>query len=287
MTEIKGKTAKRKADADDILQTYMNQIKQVPLLTAEEEQALSARIKKGDKAAVRELIEANLRLVVKLARAHLVSGVSMMDMIQEGNIGLMHAAAKFDADKNARFSTYANWWIRQAVSRFVATKSRTIKLPNRKEGLLHKVQIVQHWLCQTLKRAPKNEEIAAELGLPLEEVELVLGMSSNTVSLEMDGNNYEECGALSDTQEDYTYCPVRSLLKKSSHDDTMRFLDRLKGRERSVILYRFQFVPNAPRTFQKIGESMGISAEAVRQIEKRALQKLHQQGDEFRECVYA
>jgi RNA polymerase primary sigma factor len=272
--------------ADDILATYVNKIKTIPLLTEAEEHDLVARIKTGDEEARRRLIEANLRLVIKVGRSFMVNDVPFMDIIQEGNLGLIRACEKYDCEHNARFSTYATWWIKQTIGRFLANKRRTIKLPNRKENCLKTIQHVYHELCQQYKRLPKAAEIARAVGIPADEVEMILGMSGSIFSLD-NARADEDHSSIIETQEDYTYSPVRELLRRSSRQDTLHFLRRLKEKERRIILYRYQFIPNAPRTFQKIGEQLGISPEAVRQIELRALRKIRKSSDELRACVYA
>jgi RNA polymerase primary sigma factor len=209
-----------------------------------------------------------------------------MDIVQEGNIGLMKAVDKYDTNHNARFSTYATWWIRQSISRFLANKRRTIKLPSRKESSLKAIQHAYHELCQKYKRAPKCSEIAQSVGMSADEVEALMGMSGLVYSLESASNN-EDRSSIIDTQEDYTYCPVKATMRVCSRKDTLKFLRQLKDKERRIILYRYQFIPNAPRTFQKIGEKLGISPEAVRQIELRALKKIRKNSDTLRECVYA
>lgn len=269
---------------DDTLQAYFNQIKGIPLLTFEEELELSKRIQTGDPDARRTLIEANLRLVVKIARFYMTSDVSFMDIIQEGNIGLMHAAEKYDYLKNVRFSTYASWWIRQSISRFLANKRRTIRLPHRKEELLRKIQRAYHSLSQVLMRQPNTDEIAEEIGIPLEDVEYILYMTNGMVSLEMEGT--DDSAAVVDLHEDYTYSPERAMLKKSSRDDTLRFLSRLKERERRILTYRYQLDGGEQYTLKKIGAKMGLSPETVRQIEIRALNKIRRDGRALWDALY-
>ncbi|MDR0689104.1 MAG: RNA polymerase sigma factor RpoD/SigA [Spirochaetaceae bacterium] len=270
---------------DDILQAYFSQIKGIPLLTFEEELELSKRIQTGDPDARRKLIEANLRLVVKIARFYMTSDVSFMDIIQEGNIGLMHAAEKYDYLKNVRFSTYASWWIRQSISRFLANKRRTIRLPHRKEELLRKIQRAYHSLSQVLMRQPNTDEIAEEIGIPLEDVEYILYMTNGMVSLEMESGN-DDSAAVVDLHEDYTYSPERAMLKKSSRDDTLRFLSRLKERERRILTYRYQLDGGEQYTLKKIGVKMGLSPETVRQIEIRALNKIRRDGRALWDALY-
>jgi RNA polymerase primary sigma factor len=268
-----------------ILQTYFNQIKAIPLLSFEEALELSKKIQNGDKEALRRLIEANLRLVIKIARGYVSSGVSLMDIIQEGNLGLIRAAEKYDYAKNIRFSTYANWWIRQAISRYIANKQRVIRLPHRKELLLHRIRKTYHILSQTMMRQPHSEEIADSLGIPVEEVEKILKVSNGFISLDMDAGP-DETAVVSDLHEDYTYNPERALLRKSFRADTMRFLNMLKDKEKRILIYRYQLNGGKAHTLKTIGDKMGISPETVRQIEIKALKKMRGHGDELRSCIY-
>jgi RNA polymerase primary sigma factor len=279
---------KKKNDAsnkNDGLQTYFKQIKSIPLLEFEEEIELSKRIKDGDPEALRKLIEANLRLVVKVARSYDACDVSIMDIIQEGNLGLIHAAEKYDHLKNVRFSTYATWWIRQSIGRFLANKRRTIRLPHRKEELFHKIQKIYHALSQSLMRQPHTEEIAVEMGLPVEDIEEVLRMTHGLLSLEMEAG-YDESTAMMDLQEDYTYSPERTVFKNSSRDAARRILSRLKERERRILIYRYQLDGGEPYTLKTIGAKMGLSPEAVRQIEKKAINKIRRDSREVWASLY-
>jgi RNA polymerase primary sigma factor len=268
-----------------ILQTYFNQIKAIPLLSFEEALELSKRIQKGDKDAHRKLVEANLRLVVKIARAYVSSGVPLMDIIQEGNLGLIRAAEKYDHTKNIRFSTYASWWIRQCISRYISNKQRVIRLPHRKEALLYRVRNAHQFLSQRLMRQPGAGEIAEYLGLPPEEVDWVIKAGNGAVSLEMEGGP-DESAAVEDLHEDYTYNPERAFLRKSARADTIRFLGMLKDREKRILMYRYQLNGCKDRTLKTIGDKMGISPETVRQIEMKALKKIRSHAEELRSCVY-
>ncbi|MDR3337001.1 MAG: RNA polymerase sigma factor RpoD/SigA [Treponema sp.] len=272
-------------DEKDALQTYFDQIKVIPLLTFEDELDLSRKILQGDEAAKRRLIEANLRLVVKIARIYLTSDVSFMDIIQEGNIGLMRAAEKYDYEKNVRFSTYANWWIRQSITRFLSNKRRVIRLPHRKEEILRKIRKAYHVLSQTLQHQPTTEEIANYIGAGLEEVEYILNITNGHVSLETD-IGADEGATLIDLHEDYTYSPERELLRKSTKDITLKFLDCLKDREKQILIYRYQLDGGDKQTLKTISDEMGISPETVRQIEMRAIRKMRINAEELMESVY-
>jgi RNA polymerase primary sigma factor len=261
-------------DHEDILRSYVAQIRKIPLLSFDEELELSQLIKQGDETARHRLIEANLRLVVKIARSYNVQDVSLIDIIQEGNLGLMHAAEKYSHLKNVRFSTYACYWIRQAISRFLVNRRRTIRLPHRKEEVLRRVQKVYHTLSQTLMRQPRLDEIAKEVGVPQEEIELVLNMTNGFVSLEMDNVNEEYNNIVMEVYGDYTYSPEQDLMRQSSRDATLKALKTLKAKERRILMYRYQLNGGERHTLKSIGDKMGLSPETVRQIEIRALRKM-------------
>jgi RNA polymerase primary sigma factor len=270
---------------DDLLQSYFRQIKDIPLLSFEEELELSKRIQQGDESARQKLITANLRLVIKIARAYVTPDVSFMDIIQEGNMGLIHAAEKYDHVKNVRFSTYGGWWIRQYIARYLSNKRRIIRLPHRKEELLKKIQRTYHTLSQTLMHQPKTEEIAAAVGISVEDVEFLLNLANGFVPLETEVRNDESVSVM-DLHGDYTYSPERAFLKQSSRDDALRFLDTLKDQERRILIYRYQLDGGELHTLKKIGDKMGISPEAVRQIELKALKKIRPHAEELRSCMY-
>jgi RNA polymerase primary sigma factor len=203
-----------------------------------------------------------------------------MDIIQEGNIGLMTAAGKYSHTRNVRFSTYAGWWIRQTISRFLVNKRRTIRLPHRKEETLRKIQRVYHSLAQILQRQPKIEEIAEKVGASPEEVEMLFNMTTGFVPVEMDMGN-DEYSIVMDLYEDYTYSPEKLLMSKSSRDATLRALGTLKKREQHILMHRYQLYGSERRTLKSIGDTMGISAETVRQIELRAIEKMRGFSDDL------
>lgn len=269
---------------NETLQSYFDQIKRTPLLSFEEEVELSKRIQKGDEAAKQRLIEANLRLVVKIAKGFLTTDVALLDLVQEGNLGLIRAASKYDYRKNVRFSTYASWWIKQAISRALSNKRRPIRLPHRKENALRKIQRAQTVLSQTLMREPSHEELGIEVGMDAPEVEKILGLANTMVSLDSEIND-EDNGTFHDVFEDYSYSPDEVLMKDSMREETLRFLERLKERERQILLYRFAFKGGKKHTLKSISEAMGISPETVRQIEIRALKRLREEADVLREYV--
>jgi RNA polymerase primary sigma factor len=272
-------------DVDDALQTYFDQIKVIPLLTFEEELELSRKIQAGDEAAKRRLIEANLRLVAKIAHVYMASDISYMDIIQEGNIGLMKAAEKYHFERNVRFSTYANWWIRQSISRFLSNKRRVIRLPHRKEESLGKIRKAFNVMSQTLQREPTTQEVADYVNIDVGELEYLINITDGLVSLEADVGPDENATVI-DLHEDYTYNPEVEMLKKSTRGATLKFLDKLQDTERQIIISRFQLDGSDKQTLQSIGDSMGVSTETVRQIEKRAIEKMRENAEEIRECIY-
>jgi RNA polymerase primary sigma factor len=270
---------------EDNLVAYFNQIKRIPLLSAEEERELSKSIQTGDDSAKRKLTEANLRLVVKIARGFVTSDVQLLDLIQEGNIGLMKAAEKFDYRKNVRFSTYAAWWIKQAIVRSLSNKKRAIRLPHRKEEAIKRIQKTFTALAQKYLRAPSIGEVAEELSMKEEDIVSLINASSNVVSLESE--THEDAGTLMDLCEDYSFDPGKEFIEKSLQEDTLKFLEHLLVREKEILMYRFAFYGNHKYTLKSIGDRMGISPETVRQIEKRALKKLREHADEVKDYVYS
>ncbi|MDR2394098.1 MAG: RNA polymerase sigma factor RpoD/SigA [Treponema sp.] len=284
MRTIRGEK-KITSSGDEGLQVYFKQIKRIPLLTFEEELALSKRIQAGDAAARQKLVEANLRLVVKVVKTYLTLDVPFMDLVQEGNLGLIHAAEKYSHEKNVRFSTYANWWIRQFISRFLADKRRIIRLPYRKEATFRKIRKAYHCLSQSLMQQPNTNAIAAEIGMSVEDVEFIIAMTNSLVSLDTEGD--EASPAVLDIHEDYTYNPEREFFQKSMREDTLQMLlNRLKDQEKRILIYRYQLKGNKKYSLRKIGDKMGISAETVRQIELKALKTIRVHAEEFRDSLY-
>jgi len=271
---------------DNSLRAYFDQIRDIPLLTFEEELELSKLIQNGNMAARRRLIEANLRLVVKIARGYLSQDVSLMDLIQEGNVGLMRAVDKYDHAKQVRFSTYAAWWIRQVISRYLSDKRRIIRLPHRKEEMLHRIQKAYHTLSQLYMRQPKVEEIAREVGIDKGDVDFILSLAHDIISLETDPGS-DDSLAVIELLEDYTYNPERALMRKNSRESTLQVLNNLKTHEKRVLMYRYQLNGGNRRTLKTISRKMGLSAETVRQIEIRALKNLRSHAEELRTYIEA
>ncbi|MCL2719965.1 MAG: RNA polymerase sigma factor RpoD/SigA [Treponema sp.] len=282
---------------DNLLDVYYKQIKAFPLLSFEEELELSRQIQEtlrnqgdvsefdGNCPALHKLVNSNLRLVIKIAGLFNVPGISIMDMIQEGNIGLIHAAKKFDYRKNVRFCSYASWWIRQFISRYIINKRRMVRLPERKEETLRKIQQTYHVLCQSLMHQPNSVDIANELGISVQDVDSYVNMSADSLSFERNMNDDENISAV-DFHEDYTYNPERSLMKQASVDGTMRVLNNLMDKEKRIISYRYQLNGCERHTLREIGDKLDISPETVRQIEQRALKKIRSHANELRECIY-
>jgi len=258
---------------DDSYDTYIESIKKIPLLTFEEELNLSRKIQNGNTAARNKLIEANLRLVVKIAFAFSTEDISLLDLIQEGNIGLIRAAEKYNHLKQVKFSTYAVWWIRMAITHYLSYKRRTIRLPQKKEEMLRKIQNANYSLSQLYMRRPKIEEIAEEIGVPRADVEFILNFSRDTVSMES-AEDDDDSAEVFESIENFTYSPEQVLMKKGSREAAIKVLDFLNDREKNILLYRYQLNGGSRCTLQNIGDKMGLSAEAIRQIEFKAIQKL-------------
>ncbi len=269
---------------ENTLKAYFKQIQRSALLSFDEELELSRKIQHGDEVARQKLIEANLRLVVKISKSYVTSDVNFLDVIQEGNLGLIKAAEKYDHRKNVRFSTYAAWWIKQSIVRALSKKRRTIRLPHRKEELLKNIQKTYYLLNQELSRKPSIAEIARELNEDSEDVAALINSAGSVFSL--DSTFDDDSGTLMDVYEDQSYNPDAELMKKSFREETMKFLEHLLEKEKQILLYRFSFYGGKKYTLKHIGEEMGISPETVRQIEIRAIKKLKEHAVELKEYIY-
>jgi RNA polymerase sigma factor (sigma-70 family) len=258
----------------ELIALYLQEISRVKLLTAEEEQALARRVQAGDPEAERQLVEANLRLVVKIARRYLNRGLSLLDLIEEGNVGLLHAARKFQPDRGTRFSTYATWWIRQAVVRALANQARTIRLPVHVEALLGQFNRHRNALTQKLGRAPTTEEVAAEMGRPAAELEQLESLRQRPISLDKPTGG-DGAGSLGETVEDPGAQPGAGLAAVlRARADLAGVLQDLPDRERTVVTLRFGLGGEEPLTLERIGQRLGLTRERVRQIEVGALKQL-------------
>ncbi len=258
----------------DSLRLYLSSIGRVPLLSAGEEVCLAKRIERGDIDAKQHMVEANLRLVVSIAKGYVGRGLTFLDLIQEGSLGLIRAVEKFDHRKGYKFSTYATWWIRQAVTRAIADKGRTIRIPVHMVERLNKVAHAERMLIQRLGREPTHEEIAAELGCTTGEVREATRMAQQPVSLEKPVGQ-EEDSALADLVEDMAAeSPFEIASEALRRESVGRVLAILPRREREVIEMRYGITGDRQRTLEEVGRAFNITRERVRQIESRTLKKL-------------
>jgi RNA polymerase primary sigma factor len=258
----------------DSLRLYLRAIGRVSLLTAEQEVLLARRIERGDMRAKQQMIEANLRLVVSIAKSYLGRGLTFLDLIQEGSMGLIRAVEKFDYRRGYKFSTYATWWIRQAVTRAIADKGRTIRIPVHMVEKLNKVVHVERQLIQQLGREPTPEEIAVELDTTVREVRDVLRMAQQPISLEKPVGE-EDDSALGDFVEDQTAeSPFEQAAERLRRENLRRALAALPEREREVIEMRFGLTGERPYTLEEVGRAFNVTRERIRQIENHTLKKL-------------
>jgi RNA polymerase primary sigma factor len=258
----------------DSLRLYLREIGRVPLLTAEQEVCLAKRVERGDLAARTRMIEANLRLVVSIAKTHVGRGLSFLDLIQEGSLGLMRAVEKFDHRRGFKFSTYATWWIRQAVARAVADKGRTIRIPNHMVERLGKVVRVERQLVQQLARQPRAEEIAAELEMTSDEVREILRMARLPLSLEKPLGEEDDSNLGDFVEDELAESPFEEASLSLRRADIGRALAALPKRERCVIELRFGLDGGQPRTLDQVGRTFGVTRERIRQIENTTLKTL-------------
>ena len=276
-----GEEAPKKQEIDltvepslDSLRLYLRSIGRVPLLTAAEEVSLAKRIERGDMDAKTHMVEANLRLVVSIAKGYLGRGLTFLDLIQEGSLGLIRAVEKFDHRRGYKFSTYATWWIRQAVTRAIADKGRTIRIPVHMVEKLNKVVHVERQLVQSLGREPTPEEIAFEMESTAREVRDILRMSQQPISLEKPIGDEEE-SELGDFVEDQTaVSPFEMASENLRRDNVRKALAALPQREREVIEMRFGLTGGRPRTLEEVGRAFNVTRERIRQIENHTLKKL-------------
>jgi RNA polymerase primary sigma factor len=258
----------------DSLRLYLRSIGRVPLLTAEEEVSLAKRIERGDMAAKQHMVEANLRLVVSIAKGYVGRGLTLLDLIQEGSLGLIRAVEKFDYRRGYKFSTYATWWIRQAVTRALADKGRTIRIPVHMVERLNKLIYAERRLIQQLGREPTPEELAGELECSVRDVREVMRVTQQPVSLEKPVGD-EDDSALADFVEDVSAAsPFEIASEALRRENIRRVLEALPTREREVIEMRYGIVGGRSRTLEEVGRAFNITRERVRQIENRTLKKL-------------
>src|SRR6201987_2784792 len=258
----------------DSLRLYLREIGKVPLLTADQEVALAKRIDRGDMGAKKHMIEANLRLVVSIAKGYRGRGLSFLDLIQEGSLGLIRAVEKFDYRKGYKFSTYATWWIRQAVTRAIADKARTIRIPVHMVEKLNKVVHIERQLVQRLGREPIPEEIAEELEMTTDEVREILRMSQLPVSLEKPIGEEEDSSLGDFVEDDSAESPFDTAQLMLRREDVENALNALPKRERQVIELRYGLLGGEPRTLEEVGKAFGVTPGRIRQIENNKLKKL-------------
>ncbi len=262
----------------DPIRAYLRQIGRVPLLTAEEEISLAKRIERGDAAARQALIEANLRLVVSVARRYVGRGMLFLDLIQEGNLGLMRATEKYDWRRGYKFSTYATWWIRQAISRGVADQARTIRVPVHMVETINKLVRVRRQLTTELEREPTDEELAERMEITPARVAHILRVAQEPVSLETPVGG-EDDAALGDFIEDEEELrPHVAVHRKLRREDIAGVLATLPHRERKVLELRYGLRGDEPMTLEQVGQAFGVTRERIRQIETRTLTKLQNYG---------
>lgn len=278
------KTDSDKKQTINNLTAYLMQLGKDKLLTAEEEKGLSQRILKGDKKAREVLINANLRLVVKIAKGYLSNDMELIDLIQEGNLGLIKAADKFDFKKNVRFSTYASFWIKQSIARALSNKSRMIRLPHRKEEKLRKITRAQNKLSKDFGRTPDVLELAVETRLEEDEIDRILKLPDKVLSIESthDETNY----SLKNVVEDPKYNPDYLVMRNYLREKTQEMLKILSEKEKKVLLMRYSFFSGEKNTLKDIGQKLSISPETVRQIEMRALKKIRDHFSHLKEFIW-
>ena len=281
--EVKASVPKvRKAAQDDViadasvdsLRLYLRSIGRVELLTAEQEVELAKRIERGDDSAKQHMVEANLRLVVSIAKNHVGRGLTLLDLIQEGSLGLIRAVEKFDYRRGYKFSTYATWWIRQAVSRAVADKARTIRIPVHMVERLNTITNMERQLVQKLGREPEPHEIAAELKWPVAEVRELMRFSQQPVSLEKSVGDQEDSELIDLVEDKTAESPDEAAAESIQRETVWRALSMLSDRDRRVIEMRYGLDGRKPATLDEVATELGLTRERVRQIEHSSLKQL-------------
>ena len=260
--------------SDDPVKTYLKEIGRIPLLSAEEEMELAKRCMESDAEAKKRLSEANLRLVVSIAKRYSNCGLSFLDLIQEGNLGLIKAVDKFDYTKGFKFSTYATWWIRQAITRAIADQARTIRIPVHMVETINKVKKASNALLHRLNREPTVEEIAQELDIDVPRVREIMRVMQDPVSLETPIGEEEDSHLADFIPDEETPAPQEAALHTVLEEELEKVLDTLTPREAKVLRLRFGLVDGRPRTLEEVGQEFDVTRERIRQIEAKALRKM-------------
>lgn len=268
------KQANLKEIANDSVRMYLSEIGRVELLTADEEIKLAKRIEKGDPVAKQKLAEANLRLVVSIAKKYIGRGLSFLDLIQEGNIGLFRAVEKFDPQRGFKFSTYATWWIRQAITRAIADQARTIRIPVHMVETINKLTHTQRQLLQELGREPTVDELASEMNMDIKKVRHILKISQDIISLEAPVGAEEDSKLGDFIEDDEAVSPSESTNRKLIKENIHGMLQYLSPREQKIIRMRFGLDDGIGHTLEEVGREFGVTRERIRQIEAKILQKL-------------
>ena len=264
----------KEVNMDDPVKMYLKDIGKVPLLSAEEEIELAKRMEAGDEMAKEKLAESNLRLVVSIAKRYVGRGMLFLDLIQEGNLGLLKAVEKFDYRKGYKFSTYATWWIRQAITRAIADQARTIRIPVHMVETINKVTRVSRDLLQKLGREPLPEEVGEVMGLPKERVQEIMKIAQEPVSLETPIGEEEDSHLGDFIQDESIPTPVEATNQTLLHEQLDEVVSTLTEREQRVIKLRFGWDDGRPRTLEEVGKEFNVTRERIRQIEAKALRKL-------------
>jgi RNA polymerase primary sigma factor len=266
--------------ADDSVRLYLREIGKIPLLTSEEELALAQRVVAGDKKAKDQMAEANMRLVVSIAKRYVGRGLDLLDLIQEGNTGLLRAVEKFDPDRGFKFSTYATWWIRQAITRAIADQARTIRIPVHMVETINKLLRTQRRLTQELNREPTNEEIASAMDMDVDKVEHIMKIKQDISSLDASVRDDEEDSVLGDFIEDEeAKTPSESASEQLLKEQVKQILGTLTEREQKILKLRFGLEDGKSHTLEEVGQEFSVTRERIRQIEAKALAKLRKHKD--------
>lgn len=266
--------------ADDSVRLYLREIGKIPLLKSDEELALAQRVVAGDKDAKDQMAEANMRLVVSIAKRYVGRGLDLLDLIQEGNTGLLRAVEKFDPDKGFKFSTYATWWIRQAITRAIADQARTIRIPVHMVETINKLLRTQRRLTQELNREPTNDEIAKEMEIDVDKVEHIMKIKQDISSLDASVRDDEEDSVLGDFIEDEdTISPEESATNQLLKEHVKQLLSGLTDREQKILKLRFGLEDGKSHTLEEVGQEFSVTRERIRQIEAKALAKLRKHKD--------